>query len=179
MRLTKTLPKYYNSKYLLCFLAVSEASRAAINSDGGLAAGLWRPYPSRLPGLPGFPGSSLQERSMYSLYGSLLGLSGLTAASLPGLGLHSGLTSSSMTPTTSSLSAHMLPGMLLSVQAQHAAAAAAAQQEARTRTEASGSPLRSPPAATTAAIYGQRYHPYHLPSPTPLKPGPDGPLSIP
>ena len=132
-----------------------------MGGDASVAAGLWRPYPSRL-GLPGYP-ANLQEHSrhMYSLYGSLLGLSA-ASLSLPGLSVHP-LTSGAMTPTSTSLSAHML----LSAQAQ------AQAQETGHRS----SPLRSPPAA--AAIYGQRYHPYHMPSPTSLKRPEAGSLSIP
>ncbi len=153
------------------FSAVSDASRA-MSGEGSLPAGLWRPYPSRL-GLPtGYP-VNLQEhsRNMYSLYGSLLGLSA-ASLSLPGLGMHP-LTSSGVTSTSTTLSAHML----LSAQAQ----AQQAQEAGSPGSAHRSSPLRSPSAAAAAAaaLYGQRYHPYHLPSPTALKRPETGSLSIP
>lgn len=164
--------KYKRSATIVFFFfspAVSDASRA-MGGEGTLGPGLWRPYPSRL-GIPGYP-VNLQEhsRNMYSLYGSLLGLSA-ASLSLPGLSVHP-LTSGAVTPTSTTLSAHML----LSAQAQQQAAAAAAQDAGSAAAHRS-SPLRSPTAA--AALYGQRYHPYHLPSPTALKRPDSGSLSIP
>ena len=110
------------------------------SNQDGLPASLsvWKPVSPRFMGFP--YGSPLQDRSMYSIYGSLLGLSNGTNVTLPSLALNpfsaGGLTSSALTSSTSLAAGYSL---LASQQSQD-----------------------SPPNGNLyhSALYGQRYHPY-------------------
>lgn len=76
---------------VIYFAAVTEARGEAGSLPGGMS--VWRPVSPRFMGFP--YSAHLQDRSMYSIYGSLLGLNG---ASLPGLPMP--LTTSALTPTS-------------------------------------------------------------------------------
>lgn len=112
-------------------------------------ASMWRPLGPRYMGLP----YGATERSMYSLYGSLLGMSG---SSLSGLALQG------LNPLVS--------GALSPASFANGHALLASSQES-----ASGALYHS-------ALYGQRYHPYlpHSGSSSLKRPSGDtSPLSLP
>ncbi len=110
------------------------------NGQDGLhsSLSLWKPVNPRFLGFP--YGSHIQDRSMYSVYGSLLGLNGGNMAALPSLSL-SPFTAGTLT-STSSLAGY---GLL--------AASASAAQSSESTSPNNNSIYHS-------ALYGQRYHPY-------------------